>query len=152
MLQLSVTMMSWVWLWLDCLRLDSKVFILSAETKQKFILFSFSYASCSPFSENWVANNLNQVKLKLKLNSSLWQIIAAIHTCVSPETRHTFVTFGWINSLWTCANFIIWSHLMARSTWMGTFSFWLNFNNFFVVAGLLHHPTVIVVLKFKFCF
>ena len=106
-----------------------------------------NYLYVSSSTELQTISTQVKLKFKLKLNSSLWKIIAAIHTCVSPETRHTFVTFGWINSLWTCADFIIWSHLMARSTWMGTFSFWLNFNNFFVVAVLLHHPTVIVVLK-----
>ena len=119
-------------------------------TQNKDDKINYLYVSSS--TELQTISTQVKLKFKLKLNSSLWQIIAAIHTCVSPETRHTFVTFGWINSLWTCADFIIWSHLMARSTWMGTFSFWLNFNNFFVVAGLLHHPTVIVVLKFKFCF
>ena len=32
---------------------------------------------------------------------------------------------------------------------MGTFTFRLDFNNFFIGTGLLHHPTFIVVLKFK---
>ena len=70
-MQLSVTMMSWVQVWVDLIVYKQIQKCLSDSHSLNF------HVLISILSKNWVVNNLES-QPKLELNSSLWQIIAAI--------------------------------------------------------------------------